>query len=103
MSFFGIGGPEETTTLIEGCYTLSAVPGKNIVKSFGLIEHTMKNIDGNAPKKIEAVFNNLLAAAKKKGANAVVNLQLVTGSYERQGSKWIATYIIAYGDAVVVE
>ncbi len=40
MGFFGMGGPEESAALIEGCYTLPEIPGHKITKSLGLVEYT---------------------------------------------------------------
>lgn len=102
MRLFRLGGPAESASIIEGCTTLSQVPGKEIIKSLGLIEYTKKGVAGDAPKVSSGIFESLLAAAKEKGANAVVNVKLMSGSYQAQGSQWQVTYIIAYGDAVVV-
>jgi uncharacterized protein YbjQ (UPF0145 family) len=102
MGLFGLGGPDESSSLIEGCTTLAQVPGKEIIKSLGLIEYTKKGIAGDAPKLSSGIFESLLSAAKEKGANAVVNVKLMAGSYQAQGSQWQVTYVIAYGDAVVV-
>jgi len=102
MGLFGLGGPDDSASLIESCTTLDHVPGKEIVQSLGLIEYTKKGIAGDAPKLSSSIFESLLAAAKEKGANAVVNVKLMSGSYQAQGSQWQVTYIIAYGDAVVI-
>jgi len=103
MGLFGLGGPDESAALIEGCFTLPEIPGKKITKSLGLIEYTKKGIAGDVPKISDEIFHSLFSAAKEKGANAVVNVKLVTGSYQAQGSQWEVTYIVAYGDAVLVE
>ena len=100
---FGLGGSEESLVLIDGCYTLGVIPGKKIARSLGIIAYTKKGVSGEVTKISENVFKNLLSAAKEKGANAVVNVRLVSGSYQAKGSAWIVTYIMAYGDAVIVE
>jgi uncharacterized protein YbjQ (UPF0145 family) len=105
MSLFGLFGsrvPSESASLIEGCTTLTQIPGKEIIKSLGLIEYTKKDIAGDAPKISSGIFESLLIAAQEKGANAVVNVRLMSGSYQTHGSKLQLTYVIAYGDAVVV-
>lgn len=102
MGLFGLGGPDESASLIEGCTTLAQIPGKEIVRSLGVIEYTKKGIAGNAPKLSSGIFQSLLVAAQEKGANAVVNVKLMSGSYQAQGSQWQVTYVIAYGDAVIV-
>lgn len=104
MGLFGLfrsGVPSESSSLIEGCTTLTQIPGKEIIKSLGLIEYTKKDIAGDAPKLSSGIFESLLVAAQERGASAVVNVKLVSGSYQAHGSKWQVTYVIAYGDAVV--
>ncbi|MFM5467773.1 heavy metal-binding domain-containing protein [Aeromonas veronii] len=101
MGLFGLSGPEESSALIEGCYTLQEIPGRKITKSLGLIEYTKKGIAGDIPKISDEIFRSLFSAAKEKGANAVVNVRLVSGSYHAQGSQWEVTYVVAYGDAVI--
>lgn len=103
MSWFDFDNSKESTSLIDGCYTLSEVPGYKISKSIGLIQYTRKGIAGDIPGISEDIFKRLLSAAKEKGANAVVNVRIVSGSYEQQGSKWAVTYVLAYGDAVLIE
>ncbi len=101
MGLFGLGGPEESFSLIEDCTTLPSIPGKEIVKSLGLIEYTKKGIAGDIPKISANIFESLLSAAKEKGADSVVNVKVMSGTYQAQGSQWQVTYVIAYGDAVV--
>jgi len=100
---FGLGGSEESAALIDGCYTLGEIPGKKIARALGIIKYAKKGISGDVPRISDGIFKNLLSAARDKGANAVVNVRLVSGSYQAKGSAWIVTYIIAYGDAVIVE
>lgn len=102
MGLFGFGEPNASVAHIEGCYTTETVPGRTISKSFGLVEVTQKGIAGDVPKQSESIFKGLLSVATALGANAVVNVRLVTGSYEQQASKWQVTYVIAYGDAVIL-
>jgi hypothetical protein len=103
MGFLGLGGPDSSAAVIENCHCLAHVPGKSVVRALGLVEYTQKAIAGDAPKISESVFRALLQAAMQKGANAVINVRLATGSYQQQGSQWQVTYVIAYGDAVVLE
>lgn len=103
MAIFGLGGSNQKAALIEECYTLDHVPGKQIKSSLGLVEYTKIGITGDVPKLSEGIFQSLLQSAREKGANAVVNVRLVSGSYDAQGTKWQETYIIAYGDAVILD
>lgn len=102
MGLFGVGSSASSAALVEGCYASSSVPGYVISKAIGLVEFTQKNIAGDAPNLTESIFQALLSLAKERGGNAVVNVRLTTGSYQRQGSQWLVTYVIAYGDAVVL-
>ena len=102
MGFMGLGGPDSTSALIGGCYAMSEVPGRSVVRALGLVEFTQKAIAGDAPKVSASLFRSLFDAAKEAGANAVINVRVATGSYQQQGSQWQVTYVIAYGDAVVL-
>lgn len=79
------------------------IPGRKISRNLGLIEYTQKGIAGDMPKVCEGIFRGLLDAAKDKGANAVVNVRVIAGSYQQQGSQWEVTYVVAYGDAVILD
>ncbi len=103
MGIFNFGGSETSSGLLENCHILPEVPGKKVMKSFGLVYFTQKNLAGNVPQEMHSIFSELLEAAKKSGANAVVNIKLTSGSYEAQCSNRTVTYIIAYGDAVILK
>lgn len=102
MGLFGLGGPDSSSASISGCYCMAEVPGRTVVQALGLVEFTQKAIGGDAPKVTPSIFRSLLQAAQELGGNAVINVRLTTGAYEQQGSQWQVTYIIAYGDAVVL-
>ncbi|MBO1518810.1 heavy metal-binding domain-containing protein [Oceanisphaera pacifica] len=102
MGLFGSGGSTASVAHIKGCYTSESVPGRTISKSFGLVEVTQKGVAGDIPERSETIFNSLLSVAEALGANAVVNVRVVTGSYQQQGSGWQYSYVIAYGDAVIL-
>ena len=101
MGLFGMGTPKETASIISDCYTRGDVPGRTIEKSIGLVQYTQKGIAGDVPSEIDGVFQSLLQAAREKGANAVLNVRMTTGSYHQQGSQWEVTYIVVYGEAVI--
>lgn len=102
MGIFGIGDPESTSSHVEDCFTCHNVSGRQVLKSLGLVQHTQKGIAGDAPQVTDQIFRALLLQAKSIGGNAVINVRLETGSYEKQGSQWQMTYVVAYGDAVVL-
>jgi len=93
----------ETASLVTNCYTRSDVPGKTIEKSLGLIQFTKKGIKGNITKEIDGIFESLIRVAREQGANAVINVQLTTGSYEEAVNQWEASYLIVYGEAVILK
>ncbi|EJH1378898.1 heavy metal-binding domain-containing protein [Escherichia coli] len=73
-----------------------------IVKNFGLIKATTAEISGKYYNEDDELLSALLSEATKMGANAIVNFQYISGSYNT-GNGYFATYIIAAGDAVVLE
>ena len=73
-----------------------------IVKNFGLIKATTAEISGIYYNEDDELLSALLSEASKMGANAIVNFQYISGSYNT-GNGYFATYIIATGDAVVLE
>ena len=89
--------------LIADCYSSPAPPGRQVVKNLGLIEITSRQIADEAPYQAAKLLESLMTAAREAGANAVVNVRLVAGSYQESGSNWIYSYVTAYGDAVVLD
>ncbi|EFG1926047.1 heavy metal-binding domain-containing protein [Escherichia coli] len=73
-----------------------------IVKNFCLIKATTAEISGKYYNEDDELLSALLSEASKMGANAIVNFQYISGSYNT-GNGYFATYIIATGDAVVLE
>lgn len=95
-------GRKENPVAHGACFMSPTVPGKLLKQSFGMIEHTETGIAGDAPKQTNAILTKLLLAANKLGANAVVNVRLTTGTYHAALGGMV-TYLIAAGDAVVLE
>ncbi|EFE3851752.1 hypothetical protein D9J65_23745 [Escherichia coli] len=73
-----------------------------ILKNFGLVKATTAEISGKYYNEDDELLSALLSEASKMGANAIVNFQYISGSYNT-GNGYFATYIIATGDAVVLE
>lgn len=88
-------------SVISDCYTMSEVPSRTIEKSLGLVQYTEKGIRIDITDKIDNILQSLLQIAREKGANAVVNVRITTGTYS-ESEEWVATYIIAYGEAVIL-
>lgn len=99
MGFFG---PDGKSSLIQGCYTSSEVPGKKIKRNLGAIQYTQKDVADDLPSVSDAVIKAIMEAARKKGANAVLNMQVVTGSYG-VANMGVNNFLMVYGDAVVLE
>ena len=100
MSFFSSFFDDNTFSYMKDIYTNNIIPGKEIKTSLGLISYTKKGIGGNIIDEIDNCFKNFLKLAKDKGADAIINARIVTGTYQQQGSGWNATYLIIYGEAV---
>ena len=91
-----------TATHIADAYTRSDVPGKTIENSIGLIQYTKKIKNPyELAMNVEKAFESLVDLAKKKGANAVVNVRMEISS---AGSEidTMHIFIVAYGEAVVL-
>ncbi|EHN4672443.1 heavy metal-binding domain-containing protein [Escherichia coli] len=73
-----------------------------ILKNFGLVKATTAEISGKYYNEDDELLSALLSEASQMGANAIVNFQYISGSYNT-GNGYFATYIIATGDAVVLE
>jgi len=100
MGFFSSFFEDEAFFKINGIYTNNFVPGKDIEKSLGVVTYVKKGVKGDIVKEIESILRKFLRLAREKGADAVINSRITTGTYHEQGSKWNVTYIIIYGEAV---
>lgn len=106
MGLFSKSKPPVIPTKTEHlpmCFLSEKVPTKKIVKSFGLIKATTSEICGSFQSEDRLLANELQNKAKEVGANAIVNFRYATGSYQRNGAGWVTSYLIAYGDAVLLE
>ncbi len=102
MGFLSGSVPEHSSALIEGCYAIGEVPGRRVTEALGLVQFTKKGIAGEVPNVSADIFASLRDVAEECGANAVINVRVIAGSYQQYGSGWFVTYLIAYGDAVVL-
>ena len=100
MGFFSSFFEDEAFFKINGIYTNNFVPGKDIEKSLGVVTYVKKGVKGDIINEIESILRKFLRLAREKGADAVINTRITTGTYHEQGSKWNVTYIIVYGEAV---
>ena len=87
------------------CVTGVSIPGREFKKIVGMVrgvsdtQATMKEQFQLIEK--EALYN-MLAQAKSRGGNAVVEIKLDTGSYEDAGSQWQVSQAVYTGTAVVI-
>ena len=95
--------PETFTITNQNCYLGNNIPGKTIEKSFGLITQVTKGINGNVNDKVAEIMDSFFDKATELGANAVINLKFESGSYQRNGSGWVVSYLMIYGEAVVTK
>ncbi|TKI69658.1 heavy metal-binding domain-containing protein [Sulfurimonas crateris] len=83
----------------------SSIPGKEVKKIIGMVRGVS---DTQASRKEEfelaekEALYKMLMEAKSLGANAVIDIKLNTGTYERQGSKWQVSQAVYNGTAVEV-
>jgi len=102
--------------IIPNCYAGNVVYGKTIKEPIGLVEVkigiTQDDLMEDDKKtdiiqnKIEEALKNLIETAKNNDENAVViNVRITTGSHATLFNSYVFSknYIIAYGDAVIVE
>jgi len=101
MALFGLGSAAGSG-LIEACHTASNVPGFSVERSLGIVHVTTKGVGGDSLEQVPNAFTALVAAAKHRGANAVINARLTASSYDQMGSGAHVSFLVAYGDAVVL-
>jgi len=101
--FMGLFDHKTNITISAHSNVFTSTPSQmKIVKNFGLIKATTAEISGKYYNEDDELLSALLSEASKMGANAIVNFQYISGSYNT-GNGYFATYIIATGDAVVLE
>lgn len=83
----------------------SSIPGKEIKRVFGTVtgisqtQAVCKQEFALAEK--EAMYQ-LILEAQKLGANAVIDLKAVMGTYQQQGSQWQVSQTVYNGTAVLI-
>lgn len=102
MALFGLGS-SASSGLIEACHTISDVPGFFVERALGVVHVTTKGVAGDSLEQVPNAFSALVAAAKHRGANAVINARLSASSYDQMGSGAHVSFLVAYGDAVVLK
>lgn len=80
--------------------TLSDAPGRKIIKSLGLVQHSICGVRYDDSEDVDSAISALRIKAVQAGGNAVINIKLQTGSHAGEFSP---TYMIAYGEAVLLE
>ncbi|EFB3380065.1 heavy metal-binding domain-containing protein [Escherichia coli] len=74
-----------------------------IIKNFGLVKATTSEISAKYHNEDDELLSILLSEASRMGANAIVNFHYTSGSYQRNGAAFVTSYLIAIGDAVLLE
>lgn len=86
--------------------TSSAIHGKNITKVLGAVSggsRTQISTQDTHDLADKEAMLSILQEAESLGANAIIDLQKNSSSYEQQGSKWHVSQISYAGTAVRVE
>ncbi|EEF6915517.1 hypothetical protein GPP46_004187 [Salmonella enterica] len=73
-----------------------------VIKNFGLVKATSAEISAKYRNEDDALLSALFSEATKTGANAIINFRYTSGSYNT-GNGYFASYLIATGDAVLLE
>ncbi|EJO6308834.1 hypothetical protein NRS54_004114 [Salmonella enterica] len=73
-----------------------------VIKNFGLVKATTAEISAKYRNEDDALLSALFSEATKTGANAIINFRYTSGSYNT-GNGYFASYLIATGDAVLLE
>lgn len=81
----------------------STPPQMKVLKNFGLVKATTSEITAKYRNEDDELLAALFNEAKKLGANAIINLHYTSGSYQRNGHAFVTSYLIATGDAVLLE
>ena len=85
--------------------TTGGIPGKTIRSTLGSIvgiSNTAATTDEEFSLAEKEAMRNVLIEAKNLGANAVIGLRMSSGTYQRQGSRWLVTKVTYHGTAVHV-
>jgi len=54
-------------------------------------------------EKMEEMMDSFFNKAVELGADAVINLKFENGSYQQNGSGWVVSYLMIYGEAVLTK
>ncbi|EAQ4583311.1 hypothetical protein L6N32_004039 [Salmonella enterica subsp. enterica serovar Poona] len=73
-----------------------------VIKNFGLVKATTAEISAKYRNEDDALLSALFSEVTKTGANAIINFRYTSGSYNT-GNGYFASYLIATGDAVLLE
>ncbi|HGY1116976.1 MULTISPECIES: hypothetical protein [Providencia] len=84
-------------------FTTSNISNAKSIKNLGLVKVSMTIDAGKYSHEDEQLKDKLMSISVENGGNAIINFRLETGTMQTIGSRWITSYIIAYGDAVFIE
>lgn len=84
--------------------SLAIVPNRTVTRTFGF-ECRLFTYSGHGDyvERFQGALAGLEESAKKKGANAFINMRVAAVGYEAQGSKWSSSVVNICGDLVVLK
>ncbi|EMD0832075.1 heavy metal-binding domain-containing protein [Morganella morganii] len=85
------------------CFTSSSIPSRKIISNLGMVKATSRPFCGAYDEEDDFVQAELVKKAESIGANAVINFRYETGCFEANGASMNNAFIIAYGDAVLID
>lgn len=94
---------ESAFVMNDRCFLGGTIPGKNIIKSFGLISMVTKGIRGNINDELDALMVSFINTAEQKGGNAITHFRFESGSYQVIRSGLELTYLFLYGELVLTD
>lgn len=84
--------------------SLAIVPNRTVTRTFGF-ECRLFTYSGHGDyvERFQVALAEIEESAKKKGANAFINMRVAAVGYEAQGSKWASSVVNICGDPVVLK
>jgi uncharacterized protein YbjQ (UPF0145 family) len=98
----GLFSKDEFFSMTKDLYTGSVVPGYTIDSVLGTVQFSKNKIESKVLDDVDFMLETLVSSAKGKGADAVVNFKISSGTYDR-GGNYATSYIIVYGEAVTLK
>lgn len=92
------------TSHSTACFTSSVISGRKIIANLGMVRATSRPFCGEYDEEDVFVQAEIIKKAESIGANAIINFRYEIGCFQAGlGTAWNNAFIIAYGDAVIID